>query len=473
MDLYQFSLQRQASTARIAGLGGAFGALGADAGGVGVNPAGLGTFRKTTIQLSPAMYNQQSTGTYLGNLAEDGRSRVTFNNVGFVFAKQPTSKGTKWKQVNYGFTMNRYHNFLSEQRYNAVNPNSSMLDYFLEEANTGSTYFPEDYPFTSAMAYDVGLIYPSIPGNNSTDFFSLVPTGGVRQSEQIRSTGSTTDYSFSVGGNYDNKLYVGGGIGLMSSSFSTTETYREEDFMDSIFDFKDFTISRRLAADMDGFVFRLGTIFQPIQWFRLGISYESPVRYTVAEDYRTSLEANFDSVPTYAFVESPLFEPFIYRYRSPGRTTFSAAVLFGGKGLLSFDYDYVPNDQLRAIASNNETALWAVGVNQSVANLFRGSNNFRAGGEFVLGPLALRAGYAYWGSPYRAGVNTSGGDWVQHDISLGAGARFDQFMLDLSVTRAAWDTYRAPYVVAGMPENGVLFNNVRWRVMATVGFRLD
>lgn len=476
IDLFRYSSQRQSPSARVAGLGGAFGALGGDIGGIPLNPAGLATFRKSTISLTPGLVTQSSTGDYLGNSNSDTRSRLTMNSVGFVFAQRPSSRGSKWQQINYGFTMNRTNNYVNAQRYEGVNTNSSLVDFFVNEANQGAEFFPEDYPFSAGLAQQVGLISSSIPGNNASDFIGIVPAGAaVRQTEQIRSTGSTSDYNFSVAGNYDNKLHIGGGISLMSSSFNSTDIYSEFDHMDTIFDFKDLLYQRTLGVEMDGFVIRLGAIFHPSAWFRLGLSYESPTRYTVSEDYRVDLEANFDSMPTFASASSPLFRPFVYNYRTTGRTTASAAFLFGGKGLISVDYDYVPYDQLRVLALRNDQGSepWAQNLNDRVAVLFRASNNIRVGGEYVIGPLAVRAGYAYWGSPYRSDVNTGGGNLAQRDFTLGLGTRFDNFSLDLSFVRAFWNSYRAPYVVNSLPEDGVLFSNARTLVQFSLGFRLD
>ncbi|MDP2187906.1 MAG: hypothetical protein Q8J69_04400 [Sphingobacteriaceae bacterium] len=475
IDLFRYSSMRQSPTARVAGLGGAFGALGGDIGGIPLNPAGLATFRKSTISLTPGLITQSSSGDYLGNSTSDSRSRLAMNSVGFVFAQRPSAKGTKWQQLNYGFTMNRTNNYLNAQRYEGVNTNSSLVDYFVSEANIGNEFFPEDFPFSAGLAEQVGLIFPSIPGNYQSTFVGIVPNAGIRQTEQIRSVGNSSDYNFSVAGNYDNKLHLGAGLSLMSSNFNSTDIFSEFDHMDTIFDFKNFAYRRTLGVEMDGFLLRLGAVFQPAAWFRLGLSYESPTRYTVSEDYRVDLEANFDSVPTFARANSPLFRPFVYNYRTTGRTTLSAAFLFGGKGLVSVDYDYVPYDALRVIALRNDqgSVPWARDLNDRVALLFRSSNNLRIGGEYVVGPLAMRAGYGYWGSPYRQDVITGGGDLSQQQFSLGLGTRLDNFSLDVSFVRAFWKSYRAPYTVENLPEDGVLFTNARSLIQFSLGFRLD
>lgn len=474
VDLFRYSAARFQPTARVAGLGGAFGALGADLGAVSLNPAGLSTFRKNTLSLSPQLVSHANEASYLGSSITDNRSRLGFGNLGFAYVK-PGKVGSSWKQISYGFTMNRVANFLSETQYEGVNRSSSLVDFFVDEANIGNQFFAEDFPFTAGLAESVGIIYPSIPGNTSSTYFGIVPNGGVRQREIISTSGRNTDYSFTMAGNYNNILHVGGGISLNALTFNSVETFSEFDHMDTIFDFKDFTYERNLLVEGDGLRFRLGSILQPVPWLRLGLSYESGARYNMTEDYRTSLAANFDSVPTFAQARSPLFRPFTYSFRSSNRTTFSAAVLFSGKGLISVDYDIIGFSRMRVdLASVDRGAEpWASGLNNDVQTFLQAGNNLRVGGELVTGPLTWRGGYAYWSTPFRAGVFTGGGDLAQQDASFGVGLRRSTVTFDFSLTHSWWKQYRQPYVVNGIDVDGVLIQNRRWVGMLSMHYRID
>lgn len=474
VDLFRFSATRFQPTARVAGLGGAFGALGADLGAVTLNPAGLATFRRNTLSISPQWVSNSNEATYLGETRTDGRSRLGFGNLGFVYVK-PTYNGSNWKQVTYGFTMNRLANYSGDITYEGVNRNSSMVDYFLDEANSGNEFFPDDYPFTAALAESVGLIYPQIPGNRTSSYLGLVPPGGIRQSEIISSSGRTTDYSFTMAGNYKNILQIGGAISLNSISYTSVETFTERDHMDTIFDFKDFSFERNLLVEGDGVRFRLGGILQPVTWLRLGLSYESGARYNIIDDYRTSLSANFDSVPTFAQARSPLFRPFTYSFRSANRTTLSGAILFGSRGLISVDYDLVGFNRIRVDEGSVDSGAesWASSLNNDVRTFLQGGNNLRVGGELVTGPLAWRAGYAYWSTPFRPGVYTGGGDLLQQDASFGIGLRRNTVSFDFSLTHSWWKQYRQPYVVNGLEVEGVLINSSRWVGMLSMHYRID
>lgn len=467
-------MQRQHASARVSALGGAFGALGADIGALSLNPAGLATFRKNTLATTMQFSNHTAAGTYLGNAQSDVDTRLQFNSLGFVYA-QPLQSGNGWLQLNYGFTMNRTANYLQSARYEGVNTTSSMVDYFLSEANAGNEFFPEDYPFSAALAESVGLIFPSIPGNRQSAYFGIVPNAGVTQSESIRQTGQLTDYGFSIAGNYKNMLYIGGGISLVSATFSSRDIFTERDHADSIFDFKDFAYTRDVLTEGDGFKGKFGAVLQPIPWLRLGISHETATRFTLNDDYRTSIEANFDSVPTFASARSPLFSPFSFSHRSAGKTTYSAAVLFESKGLISFDYEQVYFDRMRVTALRTDAASipWANELNDGVRSLFQTADNLRIGAEYVFGPLALRAGYALWGTPFRQGIETGGGDWQQRDVSAGVGMKFGSTSLDVAIVNARWKNFRFPYAVNGVTAEGVVFTQDRWSVLVGAQFRLD
>ena len=55
-DMVRFSSTSSSGSARVAAMGGAFGALGGDLSAVGINPAGTGVFEKPELSITPS-YN--------------------------------------------------------------------------------------------------------------------------------------------------------------------------------------------------------------------------------------------------------------------------------------------------------------------------------------------------------------------------------------------------------------------------------
>src|SRR5690606_17239022 len=80
------------------------------------------------------------------------------------------------------------------------------------------------------LPLDVGLIQQSDDGNFYID--SDYAIGNPFQDERIENEGSKTEVSFSYGGNYKNKLFVGASPGVTSLNYTSTKTYNEE-FLDN------------------------------------------------------------------------------------------------------------------------------------------------------------------------------------------------------------------------------------------------
>jgi long-subunit fatty acid transport protein len=244
--------------------------------------------------------------------------------------------------------------------------------------------------------------------------------------------------------------------------------------MDTIFDFKNFTYQQSQFVNADGAVIKLGAILQPVEWLRLGLSYESPTWYTVSDDYQTKIDANYDSVPVFSTAASPLFTPFTYRYNKPGRITAGMAFLFGATASLSIDYDYINYSNMKVEALNDVFAeQWAANLNNTVRSTFKSTSNVRIGGEYIYGPMAFRAGFAYWGSPYQRGVNTGGADYSRLDYTAGAGIKLGKVGVDLSVVHNRTKGYWLPYYIDGRTTYDVQFRNYQTMVQATMSFRLD
>lgn len=478
IDLLRFALNRHSPTARMAAMGGAFTALGADMGGMSLNPAGIAAYRRSTVSFSPGLNILSSQGNYLGQSTGDRALGAFIGNLGYVYSKPVSSyRGTasKWKQINYGFTLNRVNNFTNNVSYRGINTDHSLVDLFVNEANSDPVVFqPDDFPFTASLARTAGLIFPSVNGNDSSLFLGIIPNAGIEQSDRIRTRGSTQEYAFSFGANYDNILQLGATVALVSSNFSSVSDYKERDHMDTIFDFKEFTFQQRQYVTADGAVIKLGAILQPVSWLRLGLAYESPTWYTVSDDYQTKIEANYDTVPVFASAASPLFLPFTYSYNKPGRISAGVAFMIGKRGSVSIDYDYIDYSSMQV--ENNSSvdgASWARELNNITRTTFRPASNVRVGGEFIHGPLAYRAGFAYWGSPYQEGINTGGADYSRMDYTLGAGVKLGKLGIDLSVVHNRMNGYWAPYFLEGRNNYDVRIRNYQTLVQLGLNFRLD
>jgi hypothetical protein len=474
IDMLQFSQFQPVGSARSSALGGSLVALGADWGGALVNPAGIAGFHSSVLGLSASMGSVGARSDYLNSRVRSSRGDVRLPSLGIVIAEKPQESGSGWLRVHYGFTLNQSAVFSGRWQFDGYNTKTSLVNYFQEEANSGTAFVAAQFPFTAALASRTGLINPQRPGDSTSYYLSIVPSGGVRQEEVARSSGQMSDYQFTLAGNWKNVLQLGASLSILSARLDRVTSFTETDEADSIFDFKSFRYTQNIYSVADGFEWKFGAIFRPSEILRLGFSYAPPARLTVEEDFQTDLEATFDSVPTYAFAASPVYAPFEYKFRRPARTSVGLALVFRNKGLITAGYDYMSFQRMRVrtVDLDAGTAEWARNVNKDVTNLFSSTSTFRLGGEGLLGPYAFRMGMAYSTSPFLPELNTGGGNRAQREVSLGCGYRKDPFILDVCVSHRSWNIYREPYSLSmPAPNFGANIRQFRMELILSFGMR--
>ena len=88
------------STARSAGMAGAFGALGGDFLSLATNPAGIAVYRSGELSFTPSVYNANTSSEFLGNKTSESASKFNIGNIGLVI---PFDAGEGAQR--YGFKM--------------------------------------------------------------------------------------------------------------------------------------------------------------------------------------------------------------------------------------------------------------------------------------------------------------------------------------------------------------------------------
>jgi len=181
-----------------------------------------------------------------------------------------------------------------------------------------------------------------------------------------------------------------------------------------------------LSTTGDGVSFQLGTIAKLSDNIRMGVSYESPTWFTIAEQATQGLETYSEE-----FKEQVIINPNVvnvypdYKLKTPGKITGSLAVLFGTTGLISFDYSYkdFSNTELRPVEDPE-----FMFQNTQIADNLKAASTYRLGGEYRIQDWSLRGGYRFEESPYKN--ETSIGDL--NGYSLGLGYNFGNIKVDLA-----------------------------------------
>src|SRR5690606_41160779 len=96
-----------------------------------------------------------------------------------------------------------------------------------------------------------------------------------------------------------------------------------------------------------------------------------------------------------------------YYLTTPWRAVVSATAFLGPYGFITADYEYVDYPSMRYRFSYDPYGVETV-RNRIIKNTYQSASNFRIGIEGRMDNLFARAGFGYYGSPYKANsLNTN------------------------------------------------------------------
>jgi long-subunit fatty acid transport protein len=120
--------------------------------------------------------------------------------------------------------------------------------------------------------------------------------------------------------------------------YKQTSTHHEEILDQTQSIITDLTYTEQMAIEGRGFNIKLGAIYLPTNWLRLGIAYHSATNLNIADVYSTAISSNDTIFDAPLEVESPQGN-FNYKIRTPSRTIFSAAGIIGERAIVALDYE--------------------------------------------------------------------------------------------------------------------------------------
>jgi hypothetical protein len=245
-----------------------------------------------------------------------------------------------------------------------------------------------------------------------------------------------TDITF--GGNYNDKLFIGGTFGIVDANYNLTDTYSEQaQYTDATYGFSNYTYTQNLSTSGVGYNFKLGFIYRIMDWLRIGGAINSPTFFSMTDNYSTTWLSNFNSVNTQFNTGGGEFNPpppsstYNYNLTTPLKAIGGASIVINNQGLISADYEYV-NYSTISLNSSDLGATYTTPLNNAISQDFIQANNLRFGFEWVLYPISFRAGYAIYGNPYNAG--TVGYTSVRNTYSAGIGLKVNNVAFDFAYT---------------------------------------
>ncbi|MEO6883216.1 MAG: hypothetical protein ABI199_04230 [Bacteroidia bacterium] len=441
LDVLRYSQTTFGGTARYSSMGGAFGALGADFSSLSENPAGIALFRQTEISFTPSLFNQTTDATYNGNSTSDNKYNFNFGNAGIV-ATYKNHRGeengnkNRWVSFNFGFGYNRQNNFNNSIDIKGTNNSSSQLDDFVAGAN--GTSYANLNPFSAGLAFNIGLI-DTVPGNQAQYQNSSIPKGTpITQEKAIVTSGSMGETVISFGGNYGNKLFVGGTVGIDRIHYDESSVYTETILNQSLTHLSNYSYSDNVSTEGTGINLKFGLIYRLNDFIRIGGSFHTPTLYNMTDVYSNSITAVDDKGIQYNS-QSPQGN-YNYTLATPMRATGSIAFIIAKKGLLSADYEF---EDYSTASLGSSTPGTFTDVNNSIQTKYTAAGNIRVGAEYrIVPPISIRAGYALYGNPFSSNPENAGINGQKTSYTAGFGVHNNNYFVDFAYV---YNTYNQTY----------------------------
>ncbi|MDF2158452.1 long-chain fatty acid transporter [Algoriphagus sp. CAU 1675] len=454
-DALRFSQTVPAGSARIMALGGTQWSLGGDVSNIAGNPAGLGFFRTSEASITLGYTDWKSDTRFMGQLRNYATTDFAIPNLSVVFAspKSEFERGS-FKGGSFGISIQRIANFNNEFGFFSDQMGeSSIIDFFLQDSDGIPESEIESYGLTG-LGYLTYLINPIIydqGGNvisnpNTYDSFVL---GFPFQDENVTQEGSASQITFSYGGNFEHKLFVGGSLGIRSISYNSFKIYQEEFVNEPL---ASLSLSENLFINGSGVNLSLGVIYKPIDYVNLGFNFQTPTWYSLNDEYEAKISANYNN---YYFEqedvtlgrEEAVTDIFLSTYglNSPLKIGGGATFFVGKKGFISADLDWVDYSTARINSNDFDEEP----DNQAIRNLYTSTVNFRLGAEARINDFRLRGGYAYFGDPYM----DSNFDRTTQQLSGGVGLKLNNLSLDFTLVNQTFNSIYRSYQVLDSQNN--------------------
>ena len=392
-----FSQDDNVGTARFTAMSGAFGALGGDISSLNINPAGLSVFNNSSFSGTLNSRNSQITTDYYGNSLMNDNQFINLSQAGAVLVFRDNND-SGWNKFAVGFNYRLTKDFTND---------------FSARGNSGIATFTEFPLDTNDPKFNYNIADEQVFDNSYR--------------------GELSEFNIGFSSVHKERLHVGLGLNFYDLNFNQRSTLVEFN-SDANGNELDAYLYQENFTSGQGFSANLGFIYKANEYFRFGLSYQTPTWFSEIIEESNILDNDGYLGDTEIFVsnDSAIYDntsggffpvqALVYRLRTPSKLTASGALIFGKNGLLSFDYTNKNFKNIRL--SGDDFSV----ENQSFQDDYQNTHNFNVGAEWRVNRLSLRGGYRFEQSP---DINALETDDLKA-YSLGAGYNFGNFKVDLS-----------------------------------------
>lgn len=300
--------------------------------------------------------------------------------------------------------------------------------------------------------------------------------------------GGISELAIAFAANRNDKFYFGGTVGIPFLSFEKQSTFTEADGSANAANKFDFaSITENLTTRGTGINLKLGLIFKPVEYVRLGLAVHSPSFYMMTDAYNASVTTHTENYQGSMTQASGLFTngadaEFKYWMRSPYRILASASYVLREiedvrkqKGFLTADIEYV-NYKASSFSPDSEsdntqsTKDYLKSLNAAIDNAYKAAFNFKAGGELKFTTVMARLGFAYYGNPYQDLGRAEKGS--RFSVSGGLGYRNKGMFVDLTYVHTMGKDVHFAYRLQNSNFSGASIKQTGGNALLTVGFKI-
>lgn len=456
----KFTQTQLFGSSRNIAMGGIGTAIGGDVSNIGLNPAGLAFYRGNDFSINLNVVDIQSQTTYLGNLSASGSTKFNMPNFGIVLAEPIKDYAGKennrsWSSYAFGIGYSRVNLFSNNLNFFGYNTNSSLSQRFAENASKNGL----GNNSLSEQAYNAYIINQD---TNNFEKFNPVSTGNVNQEISDKLSGAQSQMSFSGAIAYQNKLYLGAALNILNVNSNSSYTFSESGIVDTTNNLSSFNYFENSQISGAGINMKLGFIFRPVDYLRIGASYQTQSYLALTENYDLSVASQFGMGDS-SFTFDPLYYNYSFSYKLAPKYNVGFALFFKKIGFISGEIEFV-NYTSNKFQSSSDAQLNS-DVNQQIASTYTSTQNYKLGGELRLDMFYLRTGFANNGNPFSDAKNINA---RRNDFTYGLGFRNLDFYIDGSYVYSYTNGDYVPYTTSG--DSPIAFmHHVRNSFMITVG----
>jgi hypothetical protein len=478
-DALRFSQTQYGASARFKAIGSAGTAVGGDLSSLGINPAGLGLLTKSELSFTPEFSNYSTKSAYLASKTNAQQDKINVSQAGIAWvsrARKPKdadlSKGLV--SLTFGLGYNKTNDMSNKIIYSGTNPKNSISDFFADITNNAG------YGAPSGTNPPNGSIERTAYEGYLTDFFGgkYVPDTDINNKQTKSETRSGSQSEFNLAGslNLGNKVYLGASVGILTLSYNADAV-----FMESGYTFghtSNYTSAYRQTYNTkgNGVNAKLGLIYKPTQFLRIGATVQTPSWYLIDDTYSESLNTDLAAGGANSKLNvqnNPQYYDFSYKLQTPARYSLGLALFNNAIGFISGEAEFVDYSKINLGSQKSGDENVIIDNNQDIANSFKSTVNFKVGGEIkATKQVMLRAGYNLLGD---AAINSSNNHFSTSVYSGGAGYRWSNFYMDMTFQKVKYNTEFQPYVLNSTNSSGpaptAAISNDRNNVLLTVGMR--